>query len=51
MGRVDAAWRWTGGEVWAEALSQRLNATSPPDLGFASATLPIKGRESYVTNV
>ena len=42
MGRV-ASVSETGGEVWAGVLNQRLNATDPPDLGFASATLPIKG--------
>jgi hypothetical protein len=46
MGRVATPKAKTGGEGPVGLQSLRLIATSPPDLGFASATLPMKGRET-----
>ena len=46
MGRVASASE-TGGDVWAGVLAEGLNATTPPDLDFVSATLPIKGGKAY----
>jgi len=46
MGRVATPQAETGGEVAFKRGFSAPARTSPPDLGFASATLPMKGRES-----
>ena len=45
MGRVDAAQRRRGGEWWGRCAESALERGFPTPAGFASSTLPMKGRE------